>query len=73
MLIREGEPSDNRVYFLLEGSVAVSIKQRFILRLQNRGDTIGEMGLISSAPRSARTPTSSSSAKCATSKPSASR
>jgi PAS domain S-box-containing protein len=53
VLIREGEPSDNRVYFLLAGSVAVSIQGRFILRLQNRGDTIGEMGLISSAPRSA--------------------
>lgn len=53
VLIREGEPSDNRVYFLLAGSVSVSIKDRFILRLQNRGDTIGEMGLISAAARSA--------------------
>ena len=52
-LIREGEPSDNRVYFLLSGSVSVSIQERFILRLQNRGDSIGEMGLISAAPRSA--------------------
>jgi PAS domain S-box-containing protein len=52
-LIAEGEPSDNRVYFLLEGSVSVSIQGRFILRLGNRGDCIGEMGLISSAPRSA--------------------
>ena len=53
VLIREGEPADNRVYFLLSGSVSVSIQGRFILRLSNRGDTIGEMGLISSAPRSA--------------------
>jgi PAS domain S-box-containing protein len=53
VLIREGEPSDNKVYFLLEGSVSVSIQSRFILRLQKRGDSIGEMGLISAAPRSA--------------------
>lgn len=52
-LIAEGEASDHRVYFLLEGSVSVSIQGRFILRLHTRGDTIGEMGLISSAPRSA--------------------
>jgi PAS domain S-box-containing protein len=52
-LIKEGEPSDNRVYFLLSGSVSVSIQGRFILSLHNRGESIGEMGLISSAPRSA--------------------
>lgn len=53
VLIREGDPPDPRVYFLLQGSVSVSIGGRFILRLQNRGDTVGEMGLISAAPRSA--------------------
>lgn len=53
ILITEGEPSDNRIYFILKGSVSVYIQDRFILRLSNFGDTIGEMGLISSAPRSA--------------------
>lgn len=53
VLIHEGDASDNRVYFLLEGSISVSIQERFILRLHNRGDAVGEMGLISSAPRSA--------------------
>lgn len=52
-VMREGEPSDNRVYFILQGSVSVSIQDRFILRLHSRGETIGEMGLISSSPRSA--------------------
>jgi len=53
VLISEGLPSDNRVYFLLSGSVMVSIQGKFILKLKNRGDSVGEMGLISSAPRSA--------------------
>ncbi|MDH5751133.1 MAG: ATP-binding protein [Deltaproteobacteria bacterium] len=53
VIIREGEESDNRVYLIIKGSVSISIKGRFILRLQKPGDTIGEMGLISSAPRSA--------------------
>jgi PAS domain S-box-containing protein len=53
VLIREGEPSDNQVYFLLSGSVSVSIQGRFILSLSNLGEAVGEMGLISAAPRSA--------------------
>ncbi|MDH4247276.1 MAG: PAS domain S-box protein [Deltaproteobacteria bacterium] len=53
VLIREGEPSDSKVYFLLSGQVSVTIQERFILNLSRSGDTIGEMGLISSAPRSA--------------------
>lgn len=53
VLITEGEPSDARVYFILSGSVSVHIQGKFILKLKNRGDTVGEMGLISAAPRSA--------------------
>ncbi len=53
VLIREGEPPDNLVYFLLDGQVSVTIQGRHILSLHNQGDTIGEMGLISAAPRSA--------------------
>ena len=53
VLIREHEPSDNRVYFLLEGSLAVSLESKFILRLAKRGDSAGEMGLISAADRAA--------------------
>lgn len=52
-IIVEDTENDSRVYFLLDGSLTVSIKGRFILTLQNKGDSIGEMGLISSSPRSA--------------------
>jgi PAS domain S-box-containing protein len=52
-LIREGNPSDSHVYFLLEGSVAVTLQGKFILRLARRGDIVGEMALISAAPRAA--------------------
>lgn len=53
VLIRQGDPADNLVYILFTGSVSVHINDRFILQLSNRGDTVGEMGLISAAPRSA--------------------
>jgi PAS domain S-box-containing protein len=52
-LIREQAPSDNRVYFLLDGSLTVSLKGKFILRLDKRGESVGEMGLISAADRAA--------------------
>jgi PAS domain S-box-containing protein len=52
-IIQEGSPSDNRVYFVLQGVVSVQINGQFILRLSKRGDIVGEMSLISSAPRSA--------------------
>ncbi len=53
VLLREGDASDNRVYFLLDGSVAVSLQGKFILRLSQHGDIFGEMALISSADRAA--------------------
>lgn len=52
-IILEGSPSDNRVYFLFKGAVSVSINDQFILRLNQRGDIVGEMSLLTSAPRSA--------------------
>ncbi len=52
-IIAEGSPSDNRVYFVLLGAVVITIKGRFILRLSRRGDIVGEMSLITFAPRSA--------------------
>jgi len=53
VLIHEGEASDNRVYFLLDGSLTVNLQGKFILRLDKRGDSAGEMGLISAAERAA--------------------
>ena len=53
VLIREGEPSDNRVYFLLAGRVSVYANGKFILGLDRPGDIVGEMGLIRDDPRSA--------------------
>jgi PAS domain S-box-containing protein len=53
VLIREGEPSDNRVYFLLSGRVSVYANEKFILGLDRPGDIVGEMGLIRDDPRSA--------------------
>lgn len=52
-LINEGDLPDGRVLFLCEGAVSVSIQGRYILTLDRQGDAVGEMGLISAAPRSA--------------------
>lgn len=52
-IISEGEPSDNKVYFVLSGGVEVSITGKFILALKREGDIFGEMSLISDEPRSA--------------------
>ena len=52
-LVREGDPPDGRVYFLLAGQVSVFVNEKFILSLNRRGDIIGEMSLIGEEPRSA--------------------
>lgn len=52
-LIREGDKVTSEMYILVEGSLAVISKEKFILRLDQSGDVVGEMGVIQSAPRSA--------------------
>jgi len=52
-IIREGDSSDNRVFFLLAGGVSVYVADNFILALKKTGDIFGEMSLISDEPRSA--------------------
>lgn len=53
VLIKEGDPSDNRVFFMLEGEISIYMDGNFILGLKRAGDIFGEMGLISQEPRSA--------------------
>lgn len=52
-IIREGDPSDNRVFFLLAGGVSIYVADNFILALKRAGDIFGEMSLINDEPRSA--------------------
>lgn len=52
LLIREGE-QENAFYVLLEGQVSVRSRGSVILLLDTPGDIIGEMAVISAAPRSA--------------------
>ena len=44
---------DDDVYFLLEGSLAVTSNAKLILHLNTPGDIAGEFAVVSSAPRSA--------------------
>ena len=53
VLIREGDDSPSELYILIEGSLAVMSRGRFILRLDLPGDVVGEMAVIQSAPRCA--------------------
>lgn len=53
MLITEGGGPQEELFVLTEGSLAILSRQRFILRLESPGDIVGEMSLISPAPRSA--------------------
>lgn len=45
--------SENDIFFLLEGSLAVSSEGKVILRLNSLGDIVGEFALVSDEPRSA--------------------
>ncbi|MBI3992561.1 MAG: cyclic nucleotide-binding domain-containing protein, partial [Candidatus Lambdaproteobacteria bacterium] len=51
-IISEAQTDDD-VYFLLDGSLAVSSGSKFILRLNTPGDIAGEFAVVSSTPRSA--------------------
>jgi diguanylate cyclase (GGDEF)-like protein/PAS domain S-box-containing protein len=53
-LIRENNKSDRMVYVLLKGEFDIFADQKFILRIDQPGNTIGEMAVISpNTPRSA--------------------
>ncbi|MGK5091320.1 diguanylate cyclase [Deltaproteobacteria bacterium TL4] len=52
-LLREGETDFQEMYILVEGSLAVMSRSKFILRLEMPGDVVGEMAVIDPAPRSA--------------------
>lgn len=52
IIIQEGE-IDCWIYFLINGKLEISKKDKIITRLQNPGDLFGEMGVISGSPRSA--------------------
>ena len=52
LLIKEGD-QDRDFFILLEGSLEVRSESKIILRLDSLGDIIGEMAVISDAPRSA--------------------
>jgi len=52
-LIREGDPNNSNVYFILSGGVSVYVKDKFILTLRRPGDIFGEMSLVSDEHRSA--------------------
>ena len=49
--IKEGEPSDS-IYFVTWGAVAI-MKDGFEIDRQSAGGVIGEMGVLTDAPRSA--------------------
>lgn len=48
---REGEPMIPEMYLLLEGSVAVSSRGEFIMRLDQAGDVMGELSVVSPGSR----------------------
>ena len=52
-LIREGDTSPAEMYILVEGSLIVMSQQEFILRLEQPGDVVGELSIISPDPRAA--------------------
>ncbi len=52
IIIQEGE-IDCWIYFLINGKLEVTKKDKIITCLQNPGDLFGEMGVINGSPRSA--------------------
>jgi len=52
-LIREGDDSPPEMFILVEGSLVIMANGKFILRLDQPGDVVGEMSVIQSVPRSA--------------------
>ncbi len=53
LLIREGDTAPPQIYILVKGSVAIISNDKFVLRLNQPGDLIGEMAVIQGTPRSA--------------------
>ena len=52
-LIREGDEAPPEMYILIEGSLVIVANNKFIFRLDQPGDVVGEMAVIQLAPRSA--------------------
>ncbi len=52
-LIREGDDAPHAMYILVEGSLVVVANKKFILRLDQPGDVVGEISVVQSTPRSA--------------------
>ena len=52
-LIREGDNAPPEMYILVEGSLVIEANKKFILRLDQPGDVVGEIAVIQSTPRSA--------------------
>jgi CRP-like cAMP-binding protein len=51
-IIRQGE-CDNRVFFLIFGTLEIAVGANVVGTLQRLGDIFGEMGIIDGSPRSA--------------------
>ena len=52
-LIREGDNAPPEMYILVDGSLVIESNMKFILRLDQPGDVVGEIAVIQSLPRSA--------------------
>ena len=50
-LLRENHNKPPELIVLLEGSLVVTAQDNFIMRLNNSGDVVGEMSIISSNPK----------------------
>lgn len=52
-LISEGSEKIEAFYFLLSGSVGVQFEGKYLYSINNTGDAVGEMAVITQSPRSA--------------------